>query len=128
MAILGLIYLAVSFAQRTMGASVAIVITVVVLLLLPASVAILGLEGNVFKAAYPVAWVRMALRLGPMYVLILAVIGGYSLTYRVAGKMGTLVTGANRDIYVFLLADFSTRYAGDPAIPAANALANHLGA
>jgi hypothetical protein len=85
-AILGLIYLAVNFAKQAMGPTVAIVIAAVALLLLPASVAILGLEGNVFKAAYPVAWVRMALRLGPMYVLVLAVIGGYALLIVLLGR------------------------------------------
>jgi hypothetical protein len=40
-------------------------------------VAILGLEGNILKAAYPVAWVRMVARLGPMYFLVLAIIAGY---------------------------------------------------
>ncbi len=55
-------------------------------LLLPASVAILGLEGNLFKAAYPVAWVRMVFGLGPLYLLVLAIIGGYCLTYSAAGR------------------------------------------
>jgi hypothetical protein len=77
--ILGLIYLAVKFAYDTLGAAVAIAIAVIALLLLPASVAVLGLEGNILKAAYPVAWVRMVWKLGPMYLLVLAVIGGYSL-------------------------------------------------
>jgi len=78
-AILGLIYLAVKFAEHSIGPTVATVITITALLLLPASIAILGLDGNVFKAAYPVAWVRMVWGLGPMYALVLAVIGGYSL-------------------------------------------------
>jgi hypothetical protein len=77
--ILGLIYLAVKFAYDTMGVAVAIVIAVLATLLLPASVAVLGLEGNILKAAYPVAWVRLVWKLGPMYVLVLAVIAGYSL-------------------------------------------------
>ncbi|HME40084.1 MAG TPA: hypothetical protein VKG63_14110 [Steroidobacteraceae bacterium] len=79
LAILGLIYAAVKFAQVMLGSPAAIAIAVVAALLLPASVAILGLEGNVFKAAYPVAWIRMVWHLGPMYALVLAVIGGYSL-------------------------------------------------
>jgi len=86
LAILGLIYAAVKFAQNTMGTPVAIVIAAVAALLLPASVAILGLEANFFKAAYPVAWVRMVLRLGPMYALVLAVIGGYSLLIALLGR------------------------------------------
>jgi hypothetical protein len=78
-AILGLIYVAVNFAQASMGSVVAIVIAVVAALLLPASVAVLGLERNILKAAYPVALGRMVLRLGPMYALVLAIIAGYSL-------------------------------------------------
>lgn len=85
-AIVALIYFAVSFAQRMLGSTAATVITVLVLLLLPASVAILGLEGNVLKAANPVAWVRMVMRLGPMYILVLAIIGGYTLLIVLLGK------------------------------------------
>jgi hypothetical protein len=84
--ILGLIYLAVKFAYDTMGLTVAIVIAVIAALLLPASVAVLGLEGNILKAAYPVAWVRMVWKLGPMYALVLAVIAGYSLLIVLLGR------------------------------------------
>jgi hypothetical protein len=85
-AILGLTYAAVYFTQRTIGPTPALVIAVAAALLLPASVAILGLEQNILKAAYPVAWVRMVLGLGPMYALILAVIGGYSLLIALLGR------------------------------------------
>ena len=78
-AIVGLIYVAVVFAQHTMGPTSALIIAVMAALFLPASVAILGLEQNILKAAYPVAWVHMVLRLGPMYALVLAIIAGYSL-------------------------------------------------
>src|ERR1700722_14474741 len=53
--IIGLIYLALKFTYDTLGSTAAIAIAVLVLLLLPASVAVLGLEGNILKAAYPVA-------------------------------------------------------------------------
>jgi hypothetical protein len=79
LAIAGLIYAAVMLAQQMLGSAVAIIIAVAAGLLLPASVAILGLEGNALKAAYPVAWVRMVMGLGPMYALVLAVICGYAL-------------------------------------------------
>jgi hypothetical protein len=85
-AILGLIYFAVKFARDTMGSTVSIVLAVVAALLLPASIAILGLEGNILKAAYPVAWVRMVLALGPLYALVLAIIGGYSLLIALLGR------------------------------------------
>jgi hypothetical protein len=84
--IVALIYAAVNFANRTLGSAVAIVIAVLAALLLPASAAILGLEGNLLKAAYPVAWVRMVLRLGPFYALVLAVIGGYTLLIAWLGR------------------------------------------
>jgi hypothetical protein len=77
--ILGLIYAAVDFAHRTLGLGVALTIAGVAALFLPASVAVLGLEGNILKAAYPVAWVRIVVGLGPMYVLVLAIIAGYAL-------------------------------------------------
>src|SRR5882762_5888283 len=48
-AILGLIYLAVNFARHAIGPTAALVIAVVAALFLPASVAILGLEQNIFK-------------------------------------------------------------------------------
>jgi hypothetical protein len=84
--ILGLIYVAVKFAEAKLGSIVATVITAAALLLLPASVAILGLEGNILKAAYPVAWIRMVLQLGPMYALVLAIIGGYAMLIAFLGR------------------------------------------
>src|ERR1700733_9004469 len=77
--ILALIFVAVTYVKHTMGAAVAAIVAVAAILLAPASVAILGLEGNIIKAAYPVAWVRMVLGLGPMYFLVLFVIAGYGL-------------------------------------------------
>jgi hypothetical protein len=79
LAILGLIYLAVHFTYLHVGPAPAIVMAGVALLALPASVAVLGVEGNLFKAAYPVAWLRVIIGLGPMYLLVLGVIGGYSI-------------------------------------------------
>src|ERR1700680_3918015 len=65
-AILGLIYVAVRFAQDKGGTHLGLGLAVVAARFLPASVAVLGLERNIFKAAYPVAWVRMVWGLGPM--------------------------------------------------------------
>jgi hypothetical protein len=86
LAILGLIYLAVHFTYLRFGPAPAIVLTGVALLALPASVAVLGVEGNIFKAAYPVAWVRVIIGLGPMYLLVLGVIGGYSLLIAILSR------------------------------------------
>jgi hypothetical protein len=52
------------------------ILTVVALLFFPASVAILGLESNMFKAVYPVALVRMVAGLGGMYAAVLGIIAG----------------------------------------------------
>jgi len=85
-AIVGLIYAAVYFTQANLGPTPGLIIAAAAALFLPASVAILGLERNILKAAYPVAWVRMILGLGPMYALVLAIIGGYSLLIVLLGR------------------------------------------
>ena len=85
LAILGLTYLAVHFTYLHIGPAPAIVLAVVALLALPASVAVLGVEGHIFKAAYPVAWLRVIIGLGPMYLLVLGVVGGYSLLIAILG-------------------------------------------
>ena len=85
LAILGLTYLAVRFTYQHIGPAPAIALAVIALLALPASVAVLGVEGNLFKAAYPVAWVRVIIGLGPMYLLVLGVISGYSLLIAILG-------------------------------------------
>ena len=85
-AIVGLIYAAVYFTQANLGPTPGLIIAAAAALFLPASVAILGLERNALKAAYPVAWVRMILGLGPMYALVLAIIGGYSLLIVLLGR------------------------------------------
>jgi hypothetical protein len=57
-----------------MGAFPAVLIAIIFLAALPASVAILGLEGNIFKAINPYAWAHMIKGLGPLYPLVLALI------------------------------------------------------
>ena len=144
-AILGLIYLGVKSAHDTMGSTAAAVIAVVALLMLPASVAVLGLERNILKAAYPVTLMKMIVGLGPMYVLVLAIIAGYALLIALLGKwepwlplqiaiylfcilsVFSVLGGAPR-VARALLDDFPTRFAGDPRVEAAKALASHLGA
>lgn len=79
LAIIGLIYLGVHFAQIRLGTNVAIALSVMASLLLPASVAILGVDQSILNAVNPVAWARLILGMGPWYLLVLAVIGGYSL-------------------------------------------------
>jgi hypothetical protein len=70
------------WAYRALGIAAAAAIAIVSLLVLPASVAILGLEGNIFKAIYPVAWAAMIKGLGPLYLLVLALIFlGYLIVF-----------------------------------------------
>jgi hypothetical protein len=77
--ILGLIYFAVKQAQEYLGVPTAFALAGVCLFLLPASVAVLGLESNILKAAYPVEWFRLVHGLGWLYCAVLLVIFGYAL-------------------------------------------------
>ena len=77
--ILCLIYAAVKFTRHAAGSTATLILAGVAILLLPASVAILGLERNPIKAANPVPWVRMVIALGPLSALALVVIAGYAL-------------------------------------------------
>jgi hypothetical protein len=77
--ILGLIYLAVKQVQEYLGFPAAFALAGVCLFFLPASVAVLGLESNILKAAYPVAWFRLVHALGLLYGAVLLVIFGYLL-------------------------------------------------
>ncbi len=77
LAILGLIYAAMSLAESHFGLFAATSIAVISGLLLPASVAELGLEGNLLKAVNPAAWLRIILGLGPLYAMVLLVIASY---------------------------------------------------
>jgi hypothetical protein len=61
-------------AYGTLGTAAASIIAIVSLLCLPASVAILGLEGNVLKAISPVALTAMIKGLGAVYLLVLGLI------------------------------------------------------
>jgi hypothetical protein len=78
-AILGLIYLAVKAAAEYFGAGAAWGLAIVCLFFLPASVAVLGLESNILKAANPLAWFQLVKGLGPLYGGVLLVIFGYGL-------------------------------------------------
>ena len=100
--IAGLIYAAVVFARHRLGSAVAVAIAVAAGLLLPASVAVLGLEGNALKAIYPVAWARMVMGLGPLYALVLVVICGYALLITMLLR-GDLWLPAQIAIYMFCI-------------------------
>jgi hypothetical protein len=85
-AILGLIYLAVKAAAEYFGAGAAWGLGVFCLFFLPASVAVLGLESHILKAANPVAWFHLAKDLGALYGAVLLVIFGYGLALSLLEK------------------------------------------
>jgi hypothetical protein len=85
--ILVLIYFAVKLAQGYLGPAAALVLAVGLLFFLPASIAVLGLESNILKAAYPVAWFHLVRGLGLLYGAVLLVIFAYLLALGVLGKL-----------------------------------------
>jgi hypothetical protein len=76
-AILGLIYCALKLVDSHIGGGAALALSLVTLFFLPASVAVLGLDRNILKAAYPVAWFHIVRGLGPLYGAVLLVIFAY---------------------------------------------------
>ena len=79
-AILGLMYAILKLVEHNFGSGTKIAFLLVAALLLPASVAILGLEGNPAKAVYPVALVRMMRGMGIQYAVVLAIAIGFMLS------------------------------------------------
>lgn len=67
--------------QNKVGAYITVPLAITTALLLPASIAILGLEGNPLKAINPMAWLQLIRGLGMTYAAILAAIAVYSLTF-----------------------------------------------
>jgi hypothetical protein len=85
--ILGLLFLAVKLVQVKFGTGLAVGLGVVFLFFLPASVAVLGLDSNILKAAYPVAWFHVVKGLGLLYGAVLLVIFGYAIVLGIIGKI-----------------------------------------
>jgi hypothetical protein len=77
----------ISLAAVTLPLAVAGALAVLALLVLPASVAILGLESNILKAVYPVAIARMISGLGIMYAAILGIIACVVIVVGLLGKL-----------------------------------------
>jgi hypothetical protein len=77
--ILGLIGYAVYLTQQHFGTPAAFGLAIICLFFLPASVAILGLESNILKAAYPVYWFSLVRDLRLLYGAVLLVIIAYVL-------------------------------------------------
>lgn len=80
--ILGLIGYAVYLAHDHFGTIAAVALAALCLFFLPASVAILGLESNLLKAANPVYWFSLVRGLGILYGAVLLVILAYALVLR----------------------------------------------
>ena len=74
-------------AYAEIGTAAAVCVAIVSLLCLPASVAILGLEGNPLKAISPFACAAMIKGLGPLYVLVLGLIFLGSLLIYFLGRL-----------------------------------------
>jgi hypothetical protein len=87
MVILGLIYFAVKLAQGYLGETAALFLALSFQFFLPASVAVLGLDHNIFKALYPVAWFQLVKGLSWLYGAVLLVIFGYLLGLSVLWKL-----------------------------------------
>jgi hypothetical protein len=75
--ILGLLGFAVYLTHDHWGTAAAVALAIICLFFLPASVAILGLESNILKAAYPLYWFSLVRGLGILYGAVLLVILGY---------------------------------------------------
>jgi hypothetical protein len=78
-ALLGLIGYAVYETQGHFGSAAALALAAVCGFFLPASVAILGLESNILKAANPLYWFNLVQGLGLLYGAVLLVILVYAL-------------------------------------------------
>jgi uncharacterized membrane protein YGL010W len=81
-AILGLLGFAVYLTHDHWGTAAAVALAIVCLFFLPASVAILGLESNILKAANPLYWFSLVRGLGILYGAVLLVIVAYALGLR----------------------------------------------
>jgi hypothetical protein len=80
LAIAGLGCALVWFVDTHLGFGAASAVAALLLFMLPASVAILGLEGNPFKAVYPVAWIKLVAGLGAWYLVVIGIIGVVAAT------------------------------------------------
>ena len=75
--ILGLLVGLLMWVEKKLGTAAEIAVAAAGWVLLPASVAILGLEGNIIRAANPLVLMRLIRGLGSLYALVLAIFAGY---------------------------------------------------
>lgn len=85
--IIGLLISATLWTRSSLGTFPAYIVALVSLTALPASIAILGLESNIFKALNPHAWARMIKGLGPLYLVVLALTFVGSLIIFTLGRL-----------------------------------------
>lgn len=84
------------------GGSAALVIAAVLLLALPAQIALVAMGENVFRAMNPLAWLRVIRGLGPMYLLLLAAL---ALAAALAYLVGRYTDAIFLKVAVLLLAE-----------------------
>ena len=70
---------AVVWMVHANAVAAAVGVAVLAALLLPASIATLGLESNLLTAISPLAWARLIMSLGPLYGVVLGVIAAYGV-------------------------------------------------
>jgi hypothetical protein len=85
--LLGLLFFLLKLTHDYLGTPAAVVLSIVCLFFLPASVAVLGLDSNILKAAYPVAWFHLVRGLGLLYGAVLLVILGVGVATSLLWKL-----------------------------------------
>jgi hypothetical protein len=91
-ALLAVLAALVYFVHQSLGTPSATVLGALLLLALPASIAVLGLESNPIKALWPPAWLQIIAGLGIWYGLVLALIAAIAaLTVLLAAWIPFLV-------------------------------------
>jgi hypothetical protein len=86
--ILGLMVFLAKGAWEFVNGPVGLVVAVCMVLLLPASIAVLGLERNILKAMNPWRLAQMVRGLGAWYAAVLCIITGYVLLLALASRLG----------------------------------------
>jgi hypothetical protein len=86
--IVGILGAAVKLAAGTLPPAAAVLVAAAATLILPASIAVLGVEGNILKAVYPPALYRMIAGLGVSYAVVWGVIACYALGLGFLGRSG----------------------------------------
>lgn len=89
--IVGAIYVAVQSTANEIGTGAAMALGALAGALLPASAAVLGLEGNVLSALDPTKLLRLIHGLGRQYLFVCALIAGYAILGSLLSELGLWV-------------------------------------